>query len=77
VYAEKEERSAVVLGNGKSYRLLFYDLNYQINKISILKPFLFLFQILQKFRTKWNIPFEEKKYKKTINFLNFELLYSL
>jgi DNA polymerase-3 subunit epsilon len=63
-----EERSAVVLENGKVIGYCFYDLNYQINKISILKTILIPISNSTEISDKVKYTIRRKKYKKRINF---------
>ena len=63
-----EERSAIVLENGKVIGYCFYDLNYQITKIPILKTILIPILHSAEIADKVKYAIRKEKYKKRINF---------
>jgi DNA polymerase-3 subunit epsilon len=63
-----DERSAIVLENGKVLGYCFYDLNYQIHKISILKTILIPIEHSTEIGDKVKYTIRRKKYKKLFNF---------
>jgi DNA polymerase-3 subunit epsilon len=63
-----EERSAIVLEDGKVIGYCFYDLNYQITKIPILKTILIPILHSAEIADKVKYAIRKEKYKKRINF---------